>query len=314
MKVFIAGATGVLGRQILPRLLTAGHDVVAMTRTSAKLDAIRAAGAKAVLADALDPDAVARAVAESEPEVIVHELTALPGMLNMRHFDRDFASTNRLRTEATDHLLAAGRAVNVQRFVAQSFAGWPFARVGGPVKDEEDPLDLTPAAGMRETLAAVRHLEDAVRRAEWTQGVVLRYGNLYGPGTAFEPGRGGQAEMIRKRKLPVVGGGAGIWSFVDVRDAADATVTAVAVAPRGIYNIVDDDPAPVAEWLPAVAQSLGAGPPRRVPRWLARLIAGEPAVVAMTEVRGASNAKARRELDWQPRHPSWREYLGRPAI
>ncbi|MGI8714826.1 MAG: NAD-dependent epimerase/dehydratase family protein [Solirubrobacteraceae bacterium] len=242
---------------------------------------------------------------------IVHELTALPGMLNMRHFDCDLAATNRLRTEATDHLLAAGRAVDVRRFVAQSFAGWPFARVGGPGKTEEDPLDLTPAAGMRETLAALRHLEDAVLGAEWTEGVVLRYGNVYGPGTAFEPGRGAQAEMIRKRKLPLVGAGTGVWSFVDVNDAADATVTAVSTGPRGIYNIVDDDPAPVAEWLSVVARSLGAGSPRRVPGWLARLIAGKPALVAMTEARGASKAKAKRDLRWQPSKPSWRGNLGR---
>jgi len=308
MKVLVAGATGALGSQLVPRLVAAGHEVAGMTRSAAKRDVVRELGATPVVADALDPDDVARVVAEVAPEVIVHELTALSGSLEMRHFDRDFAATNRLRTEATDHLLAAGRAVGVRRFVAQSYAGWPFARSGSAVKTEDDPLDPRPAASMRGTLAAIRHVEDAVTGAAWTEGVVLRYGGFYGPGTSLAPD-GEHAEMIRKRRFPIVGDGGGVWSFVHIADAAEATVAAVEHGRRGIYNIVDDEPAPVADWLPAIAVGLGAKPPRRVPRWLGRLLAGEAAAIMMTEVRGASNAKAGRELGWRPGHPSWREGL-----
>jgi nucleoside-diphosphate-sugar epimerase len=226
----------------------------------------------------------------------------------MRHLDRDLELTNRLRTEGTDHLLAAGRAIGVERFVAQSFAGWPFARSGGPVKLEDDPLDPAPPEGMRRALEAIRHLEAAVTGAEWTTGIVLRYGGFYGPGTSIAP-EGEHFELIRKRRFPVVGNGGGVWSFIHIEDAADATVAAVEHGSRGIYNVVDDEPAPVAEWLPAIAESVGAKPPRRVPRWLGRLLAGEVATVMMTEVRGASNAKAKRELGWRPAHPSWRGVL-----
>ncbi|MDQ3719317.1 MAG: NAD(P)-dependent oxidoreductase, partial [Actinomycetota bacterium] len=219
MKVLVAGATGVLGRQLVPRLAAEGHDVVGMTRSESKQGSVRALGATPVVADALDREAVARVVAEAQPEVIVHQLTALAGSLDMRRFDRDFALTNRLRTEGTDHLLAAGRVVGVRRFVAQSFAGWPFARTGGLVKTEDDPLDADPPVAMRQTLDALRYLEEAVIGADWTEGVVLRYGNLYGAGTALEQGSE-QAELIRRRKFPVVGGGGGVWSFVDVEDAA----------------------------------------------------------------------------------------------
>ena len=305
MKVLVAGATGALGQQLVPRLVAEGNDVVGMTRSASNRDAVHAMGATPVIADALDAGEVMRAVAETEPEVIVHQLTALTGSLDMRHFDRDFGMTNRLRTEATDHLLAAGRAAGIRRFVAQSFAGWPFARTGGPVKTEDDPLDPAPPRAMRRTLEAIRHLEAAVVGAGWTEGVVLRYGSFYGPGTSLTPG-GEHAELIRRRKFPLVGDGGGVWSFVHVEDAADATVTAVMRGRRGIYDVVDDDPAPVAEWLPAMADALGARRPMSVPRWLGRLLAGEPATVMMTEVRGASNAKAKRELGWQPGHPSWR--------
>ncbi len=308
MKVFVAGATGALGTQLVPRLVAAGHEVVAMTRSPGKEAQIRALGATPVVADALDPQAVGRAVAHAEPEVIVHELTALSRSVNLRRFDRDFSLTNRLRTEATDHLLAAGRAAGVRRFVAQSFAGWPFARRGGPVKTEEDPLDPAPATSMRQTLDAIRHLEEAVTGTEWTEGIVLRYGTFYGPGTSLRVG-GEYVEQIRRRRFPIVGDGAGVWSFVHIEDAAEATVAAIAHGRPGIYNIVDDDPAPVAEWLPAVAAAVGARPPRRVPRWVVRLLAGEAATIMMTEVRGASNAKAKRELGWKPRHPSWRDGL-----
>ena len=307
MKILLAGATGALGKQLVPRLVANGHEVVGTTRTESKLALLRELGATGVVADLLDPDRVARVVAETEPEVIIHQLTALNRDFDVKHFDRTFAETNRLRTEATDHLLAAGRAVGVRRFIAQSYTSWPFARTGGAVKTEDDPLDPDPPAAMRESLAAIRHLETAVTGADWTEGIVLRYGGFYGPGTSMSREGGAQLEAVRKRRLPLVGDGGGVWSFVHIEDAADATVAAVTRGRRGIYNIVDDDPAPVAEWLPAAASAVGAPAPRRVPRWLGRIAAGEAGVVMMTEVRGASNAKAKRELGWQPSRPSWRE-------
>ena len=305
MKVLVAGASGAIGKQLVPRLVAAGHSVTGLTRSTAGAEAVRALGGEPAIADALDPEAVARAVAEAEPEAIVHELTSLSASLDMRHFDRDFALTNRLRTEGTDHLLSAAHAVGVRRFVAQSFAGWNYARTGGPVKSEDDPLDPEPVAAFRGTLEAIRHLERAVTGAEWTTGIVLRYGGFYGPGTSLSAG-GEHTELIRKRRFPVVGGGAGLWSFIHIADAAEATVAALERGRRGIYNVVDDEPAPVRDWLPAVASALGAKPPRRVPRLAGRLLAGEAATVMMTEVRGASNEKAKRELAWRPRHPSWR--------
>ena len=306
MKIFVAGATGALGRQLVPRLVAAGHAVVAIARSASREEAVRRLGATPVVADALDRDAVAAAVAEVVPDVIVHQLTALPQSLDVRHFDRELVATNRLRTAGTDHLLSAGRAVGVRRFVAQSFAGWPYARSGGPVKTEEDPLDPSPPPAMRSTLEAIRHLEDAVVNAEWTEGVVLRYGTFYGPGTALRAD-GEIVEQIRRRRFPLVGDGGGVWSFVHVEDAADATVAAVERGRRGIYNIVDDEPVPAADWLPALATAMAARPPLRVPRALGRLLAGEAATVMMTEVRGASNAKAKASLCWRPRHASWRE-------
>jgi nucleoside-diphosphate-sugar epimerase len=307
MKVLLAGATGALGKQLVPRLVAEGHEVVGTTRTESKLSLLEELGARGVVADGLDPDQVARAVAEAEPEVIIHELTALNRPFDIKHFDRTFAETNRLRTEATDHLLAAGRAGGVKRFIAQSYAGWPSARAGGPVQGEDAPLDPAPPNGIRETHDAIRYLEDAVTGADWTEGIVLRYGGFYGPGTSLSREGGAQIEQIRERKFPVVGNGGGVWSFVHIEDAAEATVAAVTRGRPGIYNIVDDDPAPVAEWLPAAASAVGAKPPRHVPRWLGRLVAGEVGAVMMTEVRGASNEKAKRELGWRPRHASWRE-------
>jgi nucleoside-diphosphate-sugar epimerase len=306
MRVFVAGATGVIGRQLVPRLVTAGHEVFGMTRSESKQAMLEELGAVPVVADALEPDQVADAVARSKPDVIVHQLTAI-GEVAPRHFDRGFALTNRLRTEGTDHLLSAGQAVGVRRFVAQSNIV-SYARTGGPVKGEEDPFDSAPAREMRAMLAAIRHLEQAVLGARWTEGIVLRYGAFYGPGTSMAPG-GRLPELIRKRKFPLVGDGAGVWSFIHVADAADATVAAVEHGSRGVYNVVDDDPVPVAEWLPALAQTLGAKKPMRVPRFVGRLFAGEAGVVMMTEFRGASNAKAKRELAWRPAHPSWREGL-----
>ncbi|HEV2874627.1 MAG TPA: NAD(P)-dependent oxidoreductase [Thermoleophilaceae bacterium] len=312
MKVFVAGATGALGRVLVPQLVAGGHEVVGLTRTPSKRDLLRGLGARPAVADALDPDALARAVAEAEPEVIVHQLTALSDSIDMRHLERDFAETNRLRTEGTDHLLAAGRAIGVRRFVAQSFAGWPFARTGGQVKSEDDPLDPSPPAALRTTIEAIKHLETAVTEAAWTEGVVLRYGGFYGPGTSFSVRPEGEhVELIRKRKFPVVGDGAGMWSFIHIEDAAAATVAAIEHGERGIYNVVDDEPAPVSVWLPVAARSVGAKPPRRLPRWLGRIAAGEAATVMMTDARGASNEKAKRELGWSPRYRSWREGFAR---
>ena len=312
MRVFVAGATGAIGRQLVPRLAGAGHEVFGMTRSDAKRELLSGLGAQPVVADALDPGQVAEAVATARPEVIIHELTAIPGALDMRHFDREFALTNRLRTEGTDHLLSAGQAVGVRRFIAQSIATYGmYARTGGPVKTEEDPLDPTPVAAMRGVLDAVRHLEQSVLKADWTEGIVLRYGAFYGPGTSMAPGAE-QVEMVRKRKFPLVGDGGGVWSFVHVADAADATVAAVERGNRGVYNVVDDDPARVAEWLPALAEELGVKKPMRVPRFVGRMFAGEAGAMMMTEVRGASNAKARRELAWHPAHTSWRDGMTSP--
>jgi nucleoside-diphosphate-sugar epimerase len=305
MRVFVAGATGAMGKQLVPRLVKAGHHVIGMTRTESKQSALWELGAEPVVADALDPEQVAEAVARTQPEVIVHQLTAIRGF-DTRHFDREFALTNRLRTEGTDHLLSAGRAVGVQRFIAQSYAAWPYARTGGPVKTEDDPLDPTPPREMRESLAAIRHLEEAVVGADWTEGIVLRYGAFYGPGTSMFPGAE-SFEIVRKRKFPVVGDGRGVWSFVHIADAAEATVAAVERGTPGIYNVVDDEPAPVAEWLPALAQRIGAPTPWRVPKLVGRVLAGEAGAVMMTEIRGASNAKAKRDLGWVPSHESWRE-------
>jgi nucleoside-diphosphate-sugar epimerase len=287
MRVFVAGATGAIGRYLVPQLVAAGHEVHGMTRNASKQAMLIELGATPLVADALDADQVAHAVERSRPEVIVHELTAI-GELDLRHFDRDFALTNRLRTEGTDNLLSAGRAVGVRRFVAQGVGGYgAYARTGGPVKSEEDPLDPTPVAAMRETQAAIRHLEEHVLGATWTEGIVLRYGVFYGPGTSLAPGEV-QFELVRKHKFPLVGDGGGVWSFVHIADAADATVAAIERGHRGVYNVVD------------------AKKPMHVPRFIGRMFAGEPGVVMMTEVRGASNAKAKRELAWRPAHASWR--------
>jgi nucleoside-diphosphate-sugar epimerase len=305
MRVFVAGATGAIGRQLLPRLAAAGHEVYGMTRSESKQSMLSELGAVPVVADALDPDQVARAVEHAKPEVIVHQLTALAGVT--RYSERDAAQTNRLRTEATDYLLSAGHAAGVRRFVAQGVAAYgAYERAGGPVKSEEDPLDPTPPHEMRETLAAIRHLEEAIIGAQWTEGIVLRYGAFYGPGTSLAPGEP-QFELIRQRKFPLVGDGGGVWSFIHIADAAEATIAAVEHGSRGVYNVVDDEPAPVAEWLLALAHELGAKQPIRIPRFVGRLFAGEAGVAMMTDIRGASNAKAKRELRWRPAHPSWRQ-------
>jgi nucleoside-diphosphate-sugar epimerase len=289
----------------VPRLVSAGHEVHGMTRSGSKRTMLEEWGAVPVVADALDADQVAAAVAGARPDVIVHQLTAIPEALDMRHPDRSFELTNRLRTQGTDHLLSAGHAVGVRRFVAQSNIA-AYARTGPAVKREEDPVDASPTGPMGPNAAAIGHLEEAVLGASWTEGIVLRYGWFYGPGTSMAPGQESY-ELVRKRKFPLVGGGGGVWSFIHIADAADATVAAVERGSRGIYNVVDDDPVAVAEWLPALAEQLGARRPMRVPRFVGRLFAGDFGVVLMTELRGASNDKAKLGLAWVPAHPSWRQ-------
>lgn len=309
MRIFVAGATGAIGKRLVPMLVAAGHDVTGMTRSPGKAALVSDLGATPAIADALDPEAVGRAMSEAEPQVVIHQLTALTGALSdMRKMDRAFAATNRLRTEGTDNLLSAAKAVGARRFIAQSFAGWPFERTGPMVKPEEAPLDPNPPAASAKSSAAIRHLEEAVTGASGIEGLVLRYGGFYGPGTSMGLNPDGEhVQAIRARKFPIVGKGTGIMSFVHIDDAAAAAVCAVERGAPGLYNVVDDDPAPVAESLPVIAEAIGAKPPRRVPRWLARLVAGETAVTMMTESRGALNAKAKRELGWCPSYPSWRE-------
>ena len=312
MRIFVAGATGALGRALVPQLVARGHEVVGMTRSASKQDLVRSLGARAVVADALDPDAVAEAVASAEPEVVVHELTALSGKMGIRearHPDRSPMAevTKRLRMEATDHLLAAGRAVGARRFVAQSFGAFRFARTGGLVQTEADPLDPDPRRALQPGLEAILYLERAVTTIDWGEGLALRYGGFYGPGTALSLAPdAAMTAAVRKRRLPIVGDGGGVFSYVHIEDAAAATAIAVERGRPGVYNVVDDEPAPAREWLPVLASALEAKPPRRIPRWLGRLLAGEVATAMMTEARGASNAKAKRELGWQPRYASWR--------
>jgi nucleoside-diphosphate-sugar epimerase len=305
MRIFIAGAGGAVGRRMVPMLLAAGHEVVGTTHSAGKADAIRRLGAEPVVLDAFDAPAVSLAVAKAAPDVVVHQMTALSGPQDLRRFDRTFALTNRLRTEGTEILLAAARAAGTGRFVAQSFTGWTNARTGGPVKTEADPFDPDPTPPTVRTLAAIRRLESTVEGATDVRGTVLRYGLLYGPGTSI--GTGGEVlDMVRRRRLPVVGGGAGVWSFLHVQDAATAAVAAIDGTATGVYNIVDDDPAPVSQWLPYLADAIGAKPPMRVPGWLVRPMLGAYLMAMMTSVRGSSNARARRELGWQPRYGSWR--------
>jgi nucleoside-diphosphate-sugar epimerase len=304
MNVFIAGATGAVGRTLIPKLIAEGHTVTGTTRSEAKAASLRDLGADAVLMDGLDRDSVMAAVTAAKPDAIVHQMTALSGDFDFRDVDKTFAMTNRLRTEGTEHLLAAAQAVGARRFIAQSYAGWPNAQTGGPVKAETDPLDPDPPRGIRETHAAIRRVESLTTAAG---GIVLRYGGFYGPGTGLAPG-GDQLELVRKRKFPLIGDGGGIWSFAHTEDVATGTIAALDRGREGeIYNIVDDDPAPVREWLPMLARSIGAKPPRHIPAWLARRLASPAAVMMMTTARGASNAKAKGELDWTPAWPSWRE-------
>ena len=303
MRVFVAGGNGVIGRRLVPQLVARGHQVTATTTSAGKLGPLEQLGAEGIVMDGLDAASVGKAVAAARPDAIVHEMTALSvahnGKPNFRHPERLAATTNRLRTEGTDHLFAAAEATDVPHVVAQGYACWNGIRQGGWVKTEEDPLDLQVGTAAQPVMEALRHVEDAVGKAD---GAVLRYGGLYGPGATED-----QVELVRKRQFPLVGGGTGYSSWVHLDDAANATVLAVEQQARGVFNIVDDEPAPAGEWLPYLAACAGAKPPLRIPTWLARLLAGEVAVTMMTEGRGFSNAKAKRELGWALRYPSWRQ-------
>ncbi len=301
MRVFVAGATGAIGQYLVPSLIAAGHEVTGTTRSPAKAAGLQQAGATAVIADGLDRRAVLDAVKAAQPDVIVHQMTALASLSDFRNFDKDFAVTNELRTRGTDYLLEAAREAGTRRFIAQSFVGWTNPRTGGPVKTEQDGLDPDPVPGTRQSMAAIRHVEETVPDAV-PEGLVLRYGMFYGHGASDS-----MLDVVRKRRMPVVGGGTGIWSFCEVTDAAAATVAAVTRGAPGVYNIVDDEPAPVAQWLPFLAQCLGVKPPMRAPAWLGKLLGGDLVVVLMTQARGSSNAKAKQELGWAPRYASWRD-------
>jgi nucleoside-diphosphate-sugar epimerase len=298
MHVYIAGGTGAIGTRLIAQLVERGHRVTATTTDPAKRGRLESLGADALVVDGLDSAAVGEAVATAGPDAVVHQMTALAGKLDPKHFDRSFALTNRLRTEGTDHLLAAAQACGVGQLVAQSYTGWPNIRSGGWVKDEEDPLDPDPPKAQRESIAAIRYLEETVQKAG---GTVLRYGGFYGG--ASDP----MVAMVRKRQFPIVGGGTGYTSWIHLDDAASATVLALEKDARGVFNIVDDEPAPASEWLPYLAECVGAKPPLRLPVWVARLAAGEVAVSMLTRTRGSSNTRAKRELGWQPRWPSWRQ-------
>ena len=298
MRVFVAGASGAIGSRLVPQLIDRGHEVIGTYWSTDSAERVRALGAEARQLDLLDARAVRRAVLEAEPDAVVHQATALGNVEFSRNFDSVFAQTNRLRTEGTEALLDAARAAGVRRFVAQSYASGRYSREGGWVKAECDPLDSAPVPTMRKSFAAMRHLDEAVTDAG---GVVLRYGGFYGAQND------GLIEPVRKRQFPIVGDGGGVTSFIHLDDAAAATVLAIEHHVMGIFNIVDDEPAPVREWLPEMAKALGAGPPRHVPRWLARLVAGDAAVMMGTDSRGASNEKAKRELGWELLYPSWRE-------
>jgi nucleoside-diphosphate-sugar epimerase len=300
MRVFVAGATGALGRHLVPKLVAAGHQVTATTRTPGKVGRLRAAGAEPVVVDGRDREAVIAAVAAARPEVIVHQMTALADLRSLRKVDREFAATNELRTRGTDNLLAAAARAGTRRVVAQGH-NFVYARSGGRVKTEEDPLDARPIPSAARTVAAIRYVDETVPLAA-PEGIVLRYGTFYGPG-ASDP----LLDAVRKRQMPVIGGGTGTWSFIEIGDAAAATLAAVEGGAPGVYNVVDSDPAPVADWLPYLAEVAGARPPLRLPAWLGRLLAGEFVVAQMTDGRGCSNEKARKELGWDPRYASWRE-------
>ncbi|TDW23429.1 NAD-dependent epimerase/dehydratase family protein [Kribbella kalugense] len=306
MKVLVAGATGGLGRSLVPQLIAAGHEVTGMTRSESGAAGVRAFGADAVLADGLDAAAVRAAVESVRPEVVVHQMTALKGGIDFKHFDDSFAMTNRLRIEGTDNLLAASQAAGVRRLVVQSYAGWNLQHGGSATKTEADPLDPNPVPAQQQTMAGIKHLESAVLNADGIEGVALRYGSFYGP--TGDIGKGGSmVELIQKRRLPIIGDGAGVWSFIHYDDAASATVKAVESEVTGVFQVADDDPAQAAVWLPEFARILGAKAPRHVPSWVGRLAVGDVGVAAFTEIRGADNTLAKKTFGWQPGYASWRE-------
>jgi len=305
VRVFVAGSTGVVGRVLVPHLVENGFKVVALVRAAQKAKAVEDMGATVTVADALNKEELTAAIRRAEPEVIIHQLTAISGFGNLKKLDEGFTLTNRLRTEVTDTMIAAARLVRARRFIVQSFCGWPFAREGGPVKNEEDPLDPNPPDSFSKTFAAICYLEDAVQKVEGLEALALRYGAFYGPGTAIAED-GSIVELIRKRRMPIIGDGAGIWSFIHINDVARATVAAISRGDSGIYNVVDDEPAPVSAWLPVLADAVGAKPPYKVPVWLGKLMIGDGGVSMMTRIRGGSNAKAKRDFRWQPIYPSWR--------
>lgn len=306
MRIFLAGATGALGRRLVPMLVGDGHSVVGTTRHEDKMAELAAAGAAPALMNALDAASVHAALAKAQPDAVISQLTALKNARNLKKFDDELAETNRLRTKGTDHLLDAARAAGAARFIAQSFTGWPNERSGARVKNESDPLDADPVPAARSTVAAISYVETVVPAAPGMAGVVLRYGSFYGPGTSLGEG-GDLLAMVRRRRLPVVGAGTGVWSMIHVDDAARATRCALHRGEAGLYNIVDDEPAEVAEWLPYLAKCVGAKPPMRLPAWLVKPMIGEQGVSLMTQIRGSSNAKAKRELDWQLTYPTWRD-------
>jgi nucleoside-diphosphate-sugar epimerase len=306
MKVFVAGSTGAIGRILVPQLLENGHEVIALVRNDRKAEALLTLGAKVAMADALNKEELTAAIRKAEPEVIIHQLTSIAHTVNLKKLDDELSLTNRFRTEVTDTLLAAARMVGARRLIAQSFCGWPFAREGSPVKTEEDPLDPNPPTSFSKTLGAIRYLEDTVKKTVDLQALALRYGPFYGPGSGIAKD-GPIIKLVRNRMMPIIGNGAGIWSFIHIHDAASATVAAVSNGSPGIYNIVDDEPAPVSLWLAALADAIGAKPPYRVPVWLGKLAIGEGGVSMMTQIRGGSNAKAKRELGWKLIYPSWRQ-------
>lgn len=307
MKIFILGGTGVIGRYMVPLLVKERHEVTVLVRSAERYSEAEKMGARGITADVFNEKELTTVIKKTEPEIIIHQLTALSTVKgNFRKFDQEFELTNRFRTEVTDTLLKAAELTGVRRFIAQSFCGWPFARQGGLIKTEEDKLDPNPPRSFMKTLNAIKHLESAIKRSEKVEALALRYGMFYGPDTAIS-GDGAIVNLIKKRNFPIVGEGGGIWSFINVKDAAGATVKAVTRGKSGLYNIVDDEPAPVSIWLPYLAKVLKAEPPRKIPIWLGRLLLGEAGISMMTKIRGGSNAKAKHDLGWEPVYATWRD-------
>jgi nucleoside-diphosphate-sugar epimerase len=306
MRIFLAGGTGALGRRLIPLLAKGGHHIVATTRSREKFDTLRTLEAEPVVMDGLDRQSVLESVRSARPDVVVHQMTALTSLRNFRKFDEEFAITNRLRTEGTKHLLEAAGEVGARRFVAQSYAWWSHTRQGSHLKTEEEPIDPNPPRSMSHTGHAIERLETLVRNATGISGIILRYGSFYGPGTFLD--RGSEiVEQVRRRRFPIFGDGSSLWSFIHMDDAADATRIAIEGRQTGIYQIVDDEPAEVAVWLPELAKMLGAQPPYHLPAWLGRMLLGEAGMTLMEGARGSSNDKAKRELGWKPDYASWRD-------